>query len=200
MTDTVREARHRRTASRLLLVTVAMFGFGFAMVPLYDVLCDLTGLNGKTADGPVTLTSQGVDESRSVTVEFVAMMNAQSPWEFRPERNRMEVHPGEPYQVSFFAKNMSKSHRVAQAVPSVAPGQAAKHFKKTECFCFSRQEFLAGEGRDMPVVFMLDSELPRGIKTVTLSYTFFELEDQASASASKSTDADGATNIRGEGV
>jgi cytochrome c oxidase assembly protein subunit 11 len=199
MTGTVATG-HRRTVSRLLLVTVAMFGFGFAMVPLYDVLCDLTGLNGKTAAGPVTLTNAAVDESRLVTVEFVALMNADSQWEFRPNRGRMKVHPGESYQVTFFARNMGDSQRVAQAVPSVAPGLAAKHFKKTECFCFTQQKFLAGEGRDMPVVFMLDPELPRSINTVTLSYTFFELENQASAAAGGSADTNRVTKTRGEGV
>ena len=156
MSDLANQDRNNhRTVGKLVLVTVAMFGFGFAMVPLYDVLCDLTGLNGKTADKPAAPVSAAVDQSRLVTVEFVAMMNADSPWEFRPQVSRVQVHPGQVHQVSFYAKNLGTSQRVAQAVPSVAPGLAAKHFKKTECFCFTRQEFLAGEGKDMPVVFVL---------------------------------------------
>ena len=194
MSDLANQDRNtHRTVGKLVLVTVAMFGFGFAMVPLYDVLCDLTGLNGKTADKPAAPVSAAVDQSRLVTVEFVAMMNADSPWEFRPQVGRVQVHPGQVHQVSFYAKNLGTSQRVAQAVPSVAPGLAAKHFKKTECFCFTRQEFLAGEGKDMPVVFVLDPELPPGIKTVTLSYTFFELENQASAEAG----AEGVTEMGG---
>ncbi len=180
-----------RTVSKLLLVTVAMFGFGFAMVPIYDVLCELTGLNGKPAAGPAVETDGGVDRARLVTVEFVAMVNGGVPWEFRPKVDRLQVHPGETRQVSFYARNLREVAQVAQAVPSVAPGQAARYFRKTECFCFTRQEFLAGEGRDMPLVFSLDPDLPADIHTVTLSYTFFELQDQAASTAVDSSNPGG---------
>lgn len=190
---------HRKTVAKLVLVTVAMFGFGFAMVPLYDVLCEVTGLNGKTAGGPAEVAGAVRDDSRLVTVEFVAL-NVGPRWEFRPQKTRMQVHPGQSYQTTFFARNKGTSLRVAQAVPSVAPGKAAQHFKKTECFCFTRQEFLAGEGKDMPVVFILDPELPTGIDTVTLSYTFYELESQAGVGAVNDTYAAGPSKLGGEGV
>lgn len=176
-----REGSNRRTAGKLVVVTLVMFGFGFAMVPLYDVICDITGLNGKTASGPSAATQVTVDRERLVTIEFVAMNSAESRWEFRPQVHRMQVNPGQSQQVSFYARNLGTKERAAQAIPSVAPGLAAVHLKKTECFCFARQEFAAGEAKDMPVVFVLDPELPPGIETVTLSYTFYELEDQASA-------------------
>jgi len=190
-------ADHRGTVVKLVLVTVAMFGFGFAMVPIYDVLCEVTGLNGKTAGGPTQVVGTVSDDSRLITVEFVAL-NVGPRWEFRPQQTRMQVHPGQSYQTTFFARNKGMTLRVAQAVPSVAPGAAAKHFKKTECFCFTRQEFLAGEGKDMPVVFVLDPDLPAGIDTVTLSYTFYELDSQASAGAQ--VVAAGSIEMGGEGV
>ncbi len=168
---------HGRVVSRLALFTVAMFGFGFALVPLYDVICDVTGLNGRTADEPADQETYVIDESRAVTVEFVALENGYADWEFRPAVTRMTVVPGKAYHTTFFARNRKTEAKVAQAVPSVAPGRAARHFNKTECFCFTRQEFQPGEGRDMPLVFVLDPRLPSDVSTVTLSYTFFELQD-----------------------
>ena len=140
-----------RMVNRLLLVVAGMFAFGFAMVPLYDVFCDITGLNGKTG-GRASVASIEADLDRTVTVEFIASVNQSMPWDFEPEVTRME----------------------GQAIPSVAPGVAAPHFKKTECFCFTEQEFSAGEGRDMPLLFMVDPELPDDVGVVTLSYTFFD--------------------------
>ena len=158
---------------RLLLLVAGMFGFGFAMVPIYDVFCDLTGLNGKTA-GRAEVVRTEVDLDRTVVVEFVASVNQTMPWDFRPEVSRMEVHPGKMYRTSFHAKNRTDRTMVGQAIPSVTPGLAAQHFKKTECFCFTEQQFSAGEGRDMPLLFMVDRELPAEIKVLTLSYTFFD--------------------------
>jgi cytochrome c oxidase assembly protein subunit 11 len=172
-----------------------MFGFGFALVPLYDVICDITGLNGRTADGPAASADYPVDESRAVTVEFVALENGYSAWEFRPAVTRMSVVPGKLYQTTFFARNLQAEPKVAQAVPSVAPGRAARHFNKTECFCFTRQVFEPGEGRDMPLVFVLDPKLPPDVATVTLSYTFFELQESPPVAA-----GNGIRNRGGEGV
>lgn len=169
---------NRRLVRRLLLAVVVMFGFGFALIPLYDVFCEITGLNGKTGTRAVAVEKGVVDTKRTVTVEFVANVNVSAPWEFAPTVTRMQVHPGEFYQTSYFARNLAAEPLVGQAVPSVAPGLAAQHFQKVECFCFTRQEFAAREGRDMPVVFMVDPALPRDISTVTLSYTFFKLQDQ----------------------
>ena len=164
-----------RLVKRLLLAVTAMFGFGFAMVPLYNVFCDLTGLNGKVG-GRVEAVGVEADLNRTVMVEFVANLNQTMPWEFRPEVSRMEVHPGKVYRTSFYAQNRTDRIMVGQAIPSVTPGTAAQHFKKTECFCFTEQQFAAGEGRDMPVMFMVDPELPNDVQVVTLSYTFFDKE------------------------
>ena len=164
-----------RLVKRLLLAVTAMFGFGFAMVPLYNVFCDLTGLNGKVG-GRVEAVGVEADLNRTVMVEFVANLNQTMPWEFRPEVSRMEVHPGKVYRTSFYAQNRTDRIMVGQAILSVTPGTAAQHFKKTECFCFTEQQFAAGEGRDMPVMFMVDPELPDDVQVVTLSYTFFDKE------------------------
>ena len=159
---------------QLGVMVVAMFGFGYLMVPIYDVFCEITGLNGKTAQSAAEVIEQAQD--RLVTIEFVSSVNQNGPWEFRPSVSRMQVHPGKLYDTTFFARNQLDRIQVGHAVPSVVPGSAARHFQKTECFCFESQEFAPGEGRDMPVRFILDPELPAHIDTVTLSYTFFALE------------------------
>ncbi len=170
MKDTI-----RKTTLRLLLVTVGMFGFGYLMVPFYDVFCDITGLNGRTADGPIAnAQAYEIDANRVVTVEFIASVNQALPWEFRPEVVKMQVHPGQVYRTQFYARNESKQAIIGHAVPSVAPGIAARQFHKTECFCFTEQRFEGGEGRWMPVQFVIDPELPKEIEEVTLSYTFFD--------------------------
>lgn len=168
---------NRRVVRRLLLAVAGMFAFGFALAPLYDVLCQITGLNGKTGGRVVVARPVAVDESRTVTVEFVASLNAAAPWEFAPKVTRMAVHPGQYYQTQFLARNLTGQALTGQAVPSVTPGPAARHFQKVECFCFNRQMFQPGETRAMPVTFMIDPELPPEVRTVTLSYTFFKLDD-----------------------
>lgn len=162
----------------LLVLVVAMFGFGFALAPLYNVLCSITGLNGKTNASPVIKATGEIDVKRLVTVEFVAGLNESAPWQFAPHVVKMQVHPGEFYHTSYYAKNLTAESLVGQAIPSVSPGQAARYFQKIECFCFSKQLFKPGEGRDMPVTFRLDPAIPPEISTVTLSYTFFKLEEQ----------------------
>jgi len=164
-----------RLIRRLLLVVVGMFGFGFAMVPLYSVFCDITGVNGKTGgavDAQAALL-ETADLDRVVTVEFVSAVNAGLPWEFRPLVRKVEVHPGAMNEVLFLARNRSNETVVGQAIPSVAPGLAAQHFNKVECFCFSQQTLGPREEKQMPVRFMIDKDLPADIATVTLSYTFF---------------------------
>ena len=120
-----------------------------------------------------------VDQSRSITVEFVAAVNQYAPWEFRPAVASMQVHPGQLYDTSFFARNLTNRRIIGQAVPSVAPGQAARYFQKTECFCFTSQEFAAQEGRDMPLQFIVDPDLPAHIDRLSLSYTIFVTEQVA---------------------
>ncbi len=170
---TAAQRSNGRLVKRLLLAVAGMFAFGFAMVPLYDVFCDLTGLNGKVGGRAAAVTVEP-DLDRTVTVEFVANLNRTMPWDFKPEVSRMEVHPGQVYRTSYYARNRTDRLMIGQAIPSVTPGVAAQHFKKTECFCFTEQQFGAGEGRDMPVMFMVDPELPEHIEVVTLSYTFFD--------------------------
>jgi cytochrome c oxidase assembly protein subunit 11 len=168
-----RQHGKKRTLRQTLIIVALMSGFVFALVPLYGLLCDVTGLNGKTRNEQAKAISIEPDLSRTVTVEFIASVNESMPWEFKPEVARMEVHPGQMYKTSFYARNRTDNDMIGQAIPSVAPGQAALHFKKTECFCFTEQQFGAGEGRDMPLLFMVDKELPEEIGTVTLAYTFF---------------------------
>lgn len=174
--DRVQQA-NRRLVRRMLLATVAMFGFGFAMVPIYDVLCQVTGLNGKTDGRAASAEPMKIDEARTVTVEFVANLNVTAPWEFAPQVARMTVHPGQFYQTHFHARNLTNQPLVGQAIPSVSPGLAASHFQKIECFCFNHQQFQAGEGKEMPVTFRIDPDLPPEVRTVTLSYTFFRLDN-----------------------
>jgi cytochrome c oxidase assembly protein subunit 11 len=163
-----------RIVRRLLFVVVGMFGFGFAMVPLYNVFCDITGLNGKTNASPASVQNLQIDEARTVTVELLASVNENLAWDFAPQTAKLHVHPGKPYTVSYSARNRADHAVVGHAVPSVAPGLAAEHFKKTECFCFTDQLFQPGERRDMPVTFVIDPDLPDKVEVVTLSYTFFD--------------------------
>lgn len=174
MSTADRNHANLRSAGRLALVVLAMFGFGFALVPLYNVFCEITGLNGKTGVVEATALDGAVDYSRLVTVEFTGSVNSRLPWEFAPVNYKMEVHPGKVYEASFVARNLASSARVGQAVPSVAPAVASRYFDKTECFCFTAQRFEAGESRELPLRFVVDADLPPEINTVTLSYTFFE--------------------------
>jgi len=168
---------NRRIVVRLAVVVLAMFGFGFALVPLYDVFCDITGINGKT--GRIELEkalSQGVDNDRLVTVEFLASVNSGLPWEFQPMVKKIKVHPGEVTEVKYYARNRAGNAVDGQAIPSLAPGLAAKYFNKTECFCFTQQTLGPGEYKEMPLRFVVDPELPDEVRTVSLSYTFYQVE------------------------
>ena len=175
------DANIRRSVGKMLLVVVAMFGFGFAMVPLYDVICDITGLNGKTSSQAAD-ASEKVDASREITVQFFTQTDAAMPWEFRPETRSIKVHPGEITLVNFFARNEAGETVVGQAIPSVAPGLAAAHLKKTQCFCFDQQVLAGGKAVDMPVIFYLDPALPKHINEITLSYTLYNVTDRVQKS------------------
>ena len=159
---------------RLLIMAVAMFGFGFLLVPIYDAFCEITGLGGKTNSVAATDVATEVDQNREINLEFVTTVNQYAPWEFHAQVKDMTVHPGGMYEAIFIARNLTDVTKIAQAVPSVAPQQAAKHFRKLECFCFTSQEFAPGEEKEMPVRFIVDSDLPDHIDTITLSYTFFD--------------------------
>jgi len=168
------QVRHGRLVKRLLLMTLAMFGFGFALVPLYDVFCDITGLNGKIP-GPRQASSQVLDESREVRVQFITQNNENMSWEFYPLVKEIKVHPGQSVKVEFLARNPAAHAMAGQAVPSVSPSRGADYFHKTECFCFTHQVLEAGEEIRMPVIFVLDTALPKDIRTLTLSYTLFDI-------------------------
>jgi cytochrome c oxidase assembly protein subunit 11 len=166
---------NRRTAIRLGAVAAGMFLFGYALVPLYDVICEVTGLNGKTG-GRIEAAAADVDRSRAVTVEFVGQAQTGLPWEFRPTVSSVVVHPGEAKTVMYYARNRADEVITGQAVPSVAPGRAAAQFKKVECFCFTQQTLQPGEAREMAVQFVLDPKLAPEVQTVTLSYSFFNAD------------------------
>ena len=167
-----------RTAKKLFVFAIAMFGFGYAMVPLYDVICDVTGLNGKTGEISQTAVETGyVDMERLVMVQFDTNVNTALPWNFKATEYTMKVHPGEIAEAVFVVENNSDKDIVGQAVPSVAPSQASLFFNKTECFCFTQQVLAPYERKEMIVRFVVDSELPETIKTMTLSYTFFKALD-----------------------
>ena len=159
---------------RLLALAVGMFGFGFLLVPIYDVFCEVTGFGGKTNTEAATDVVAVADVSRDIDLEFVTTVNQYAPWEFEAELDGMTVNPGGMYEAWFVATNLTDRHKIAQAVPSVAPAQAASHFKKLDCFCFSNQSFMPGEVKRMPVRFVIDSDLPEYVDTITLSYTFFD--------------------------
>lgn len=163
---------NRRTAVKLGLVGLAMFGFGFALVPIYNVLCEVTGLNGKTGRLE-SAEAHAAPTDRLVTVEFTGSVMSGLPWEFGPAVTRVQVRPGEPVTITYKAHNSATEAIDAQAVPSVTPGRAAAHFKKIQCFCFTRQTLAAGEEKVMPVQFVVDPALPEDINTITLSYAFF---------------------------
>lgn len=161
---------------KLIVIAFLMFGFGYALVPVYQKICEVTGINLLSRKDtmlaePVDNTQ--VDKSRTITVEFDA--NSQGPWRFRPTVSSLTVHPGEMTQVVYEVVNTQPRSIDGQAIPSYAPQQATQHFKKVECFCFQQQTLQANEARQMPVVFYIDPELPRDVKTITLSYTFFEI-------------------------
>jgi cytochrome c oxidase assembly protein subunit 11 len=157
----------------LCFTTLTMFGFGFAMIPLYNVLCKNLGINGKT-DKNVYVISSEIDLSRSIRVEFMTNNNNYLPWDFYPRLHHIQLHPGENILIYFEAKNNSGHKMTVQAIPSVSPGLAARYLKKTECFCFTQQTFTAGQQRDMPVLFHIDNHLPKNINTITLAYTLFD--------------------------
>lgn len=165
---------NRSLTARLLLLVLVMFGFGFfALPPLYDAFCEITGFGGRTNATAMT-ASEAPDLSREVRVEFMTTVNNYAPWDFAADVDSMTVHPGKMYYATFTARNLSDRELVGQAIPSVAPVTATEYFQKIECFCFSSQEFAGNEERALPLQFIVDPELPGYIDTITLSYTFFD--------------------------
>jgi cytochrome c oxidase assembly protein subunit 11 len=170
----------RTTTRKLVIVVVMMFGFGWALIPVYRMICDVSGVNLLTGRDPAAeaaARNTQVDASRTVTVEFDA--NRQGPWRFRPLVGHLDVHPGELITVEYELINTETRAMSGQAIPSYAPRNSAEHFHKLQCFCFSQQQLAGGESRHFPVVFFVDRDLPRDIREITLSYTFFEIPGAA---------------------
>jgi len=175
---------------KLGLVPIVMFGFAFALVPLYTVFCEITGLNGKTngvSYDPVT--EYVVDQNRRVTVDFLAATAPGFPVKFYPKMNKLEVIPGKMYTIKYIAENRSDTVITGQAIPSVAPGHAAQYFKKIECFCFTNQTFQPKEPVEMPVSFIVEPALDKSVVNITLSYNFFRIKDTDQVKSSEHTKA-----------
>ena len=174
---------NRRMLGKLAVVSCLMFGFGYALVPMYRSICAALGINvlslsdkrssSWSANAAVANSNSQVDLSRTVTVEFDA--NARGPWDFKPAQSSLQVHPGEMTTVMYEFRNKQNRTMVAQAIPSYAPMQAGAHFNKVECFCFKEWTLKPGESKRWPVVFVIDAKLPKDVTTLTLSYTFFEV-------------------------
>jgi len=169
---------NRKLIGWLIAAAIGMFGFGFALVPLYDVLCEQLGINGKTQSTASSYEPVTIDRNRTITVEFMSQIQSDMPWEFKPEVTRMRVHPGELVRTNFKAKNLSINDVVGQAIPSVSPGQGAAYFNKTECFCFNQQRLSAKASAELPLIFYVDPDLPDSITTLTLSYTLYNITDR----------------------
>ena len=172
MTD-LRRA-NRNMTWKLVAMAAGSFAFGFALVPLYNVLCSVTGYGDQSKLRERVVAIEHPQLDRTVTVEFLANVASAGTFEFRPVVRTVEVHPGQLFTAQFFAHNLTGRNQVAQAVPNIAPSSVAAYFHKTECFCFAPQHFALGEGRAMPVRFIIDPRLPRHIDMITLAYTFYD--------------------------
>jgi len=173
-----RTKANARLVRRIVFIVIAMFGFGFAVVPFYNVFCELTGLNGRVRNEMTASGDYAVDPTREITLEFVTSLNEGMPLAFRAEKSKLKIHPGQYYTVNFYAENLTDRKLVGQAIPSIAPGLFAEHLKKAECFCFSEQEFEPHKERQMPVRFVVDPAIPEDVKDLTLSYTFFDITNR----------------------
>lgn len=176
----IEKKKHLKLVVLLTIIVLSMFGFGFALVPIYNSLCKTLGINGKTNPEAIAYdtSTAKVSEDREVLVEFVATNNSSVPWAFYPKIKKIKVHPGEIVKLAFYAENKTDHKMTVQAIPSVTPGIAAKYLKKTECFCFTQQTLNGHEAMNMPLLFHLDTELPDNVKTVTLAYTLFDVTDR----------------------
>lgn len=174
--------RHVKLVVFLSMLVVAMFGFGFALVPIYNSLCKTLGINGKiNTDISWDASNVAVQEDREVLVEFLSTKQGGILWDFYPQIQKIRVHPGEIAKLAFYAENKTDHRMTVQAIPSVTPGIAAKYLKKTECFCFTQQTLNGHEAMNMPLLFHVDVDLPKHIKTITLSYTLFDVTGKIKA-------------------
>jgi cytochrome c oxidase assembly protein subunit 11 len=175
------EHENRSLTLKLAVFALGSFAFGFALVPLYDVLCDITGYGNQKRLAQASVVNLKPDPNRLVTIEFLAELPTVGNWEFRPVVRSVKVHPGELTEADFIARNLTGRDTVAQAIPNVAPSKAAAYFHKTECFCFTPQRFAAGEERSMPVRFIVDPALPLYVDRITLAYTFYDETTQVAS-------------------
>ncbi len=174
---------NRNTVLKLSAVVVCMFLFAvYVMPPLYDLFCEVTGLNGKTG-GRYQAVEIKVDTSRTITVQFLATNNENMPWQFKPMLQSVKVHPGQEMEIRYFAHNSTGQEMVAQAIPSVVPFKAAEYFHKTECFCFNQQPLAAGASAELPLRFIVDQDIPAQVSTITLSYTLFDVTERVKVAA-----------------
>ncbi len=207
MLSTLGTTANRRMLGKLLLVVLVMFGFGYALVPMYRAICDALGINvlslseqraqGWTGARKNTAANSQIDRSRTITVEFDA--NARGPWDFKPAQRSLQVHPGELTTVMYEFKNVQNRTMAAQAIPSYAPREAMPHFNKLECFCFNEYTLAPGESKQWPVVFVIDPKLPRDVTTITLSYTFFEVGGKVPAAPPGQLEPQRAAAVPGKG-
>ncbi len=174
---TAMQQRNKSLALKVAAIALGMTGFGFAMVPLYDVFCEVFGINGKTG-GQSEVQARVVDTERTVTVEFIATVDRGMPWLFEPLVKKLKVHPGEMHKVNFKVVNHTGERIVGQAVPSLSPGLATLYFNKTECFCFNNQPLDAHASAELPMTFIVDPQLPKDVHTLTLSYTLYNITDK----------------------
>lgn len=170
--------KNKKTLKRLLLLVALMFAFAFALIPLYNVMCKTLGLNGKPdLTALKEITGQTEDTSRDVLVEFDVTHHQHMPWEFYPLHKRVPLHPGGVIHTAYYARNLTDQPMTMQAIPSITPGKAAKYVRKLECFCFTHQTLQPGESAELPLTFILESEVPKDVNTMTLSYTLFDVTD-----------------------
>ena len=198
--ESSRNKQNTRMVIRLVAITFAMFGFGFALVPLYDVFCEVTGINGKTNSTALSYQASGIDESRLVTIEFITRTHTGMPWEFRTTQKRIKVHPGELNKVDFYVRNPARKTMIAQAIPSVSPGTAALYLNKTECFCFNNQPLDAGAEALMPMQFYIDPNIPNDINVFTVQYTLFDVTDRADDAKSLDNPFLETVNVKQQGI
>jgi len=185
-----RASDNRRLLIRLAVSAVAMFGFGFLLVPFYEKICEVTGINNflrpEAEAGAMAATNTQVDTSRTILVQFDANLH-DLPWRFQPVQRSVNVHPGQLVHIEYEVANTRSEPVTGQAVPSYGPQLAGQYFRKLDCFCFAQQTLGPGEKRIMPVVFVVDPALPADVNTITLSYTFFELKGRKSAASGQGT-------------
>ena len=165
---------NKKLTLKLGAFALGSFAFGFALVPLYDILCDITGFGNQKSLAEQRISVENPDDTRTITVDFMTDLPSVGSWEFRPTVASMQIHPGRLYKTDFIAHNLTGHATLAQAVPNITPGNAAGYFRKTECFCFIPQHFAVNESRPMTVRFVVDPAIPKSVDRITLSYTFYD--------------------------